>query len=220
MEKIARLHLDFLHQIECKTTHSKKNCPFRRKYLAQSHSHLTTEWHQRVCRTLKASSQDLQLISCPHLQIIGLKAYPADDRIEEVEVLGIFASLGECCWLFLAACFNLSLQQETVFSLGKKKGWQGKEEDEITAGELLWLSVHRAQWLKVNLEFCTLSDCPGIFSHQTSGCVPSRLEWKLLFEFASCCLEFQLQVVSWFKSFCLKCLLMSRRAYIHTRKWI
>lgn len=44
-----------------------------------------------------------------------------------------------------------------------KKGWQGKEEDEITAGELLWLSVHRAQWLKVNLEFCAPSDCPGVF---------------------------------------------------------
>lgn len=62
----------------------------------------------------------------------------------------------------------------------KKKGWQGKEEDEITAGELLWLSFHRAQWLKVNLEFCTLSDCPGVFSHQTSSCVASRLELKLL----------------------------------------
>lgn len=75
-----------------------------------------------------------------------------------------------------------------------KKGWQGKEEDEITAGELLWLSFHRAQWLKVNLEFCTLSDCPGVFSHQTSSCVPSRLELKLLFEFgtsASGCLVVQ-----------------------------
>lgn len=86
----------------------------------------------------------------------------------------------------------LSLQQETVFSV-EKKGVT--EEDEITAGELLWLSVHRAQWLKVNLEFCTRSDCRGVFSHQTSGCVPFRQELKLLFEFASCCLELQLQVV-------------------------
>lgn len=55
-----------------------------------------------------------------------------------------------------------------------KRGWQGKEKDEITAGELLWLSFHRAQWLKVNLEFCTLSDCPGVFL--TSNIQSCRLQ--------------------------------------------
>lgn len=83
----------------------------------------------------------------------------------------------------------------------KKKEWQGKEEDEITAGELLWLSFHRAQWLKVNLEFCTLSDCPGVFSHQTSSCVASRLELKLLLNLLLSVWNFSFRLSSGSKAF-------------------
>lgn len=93
------------------------------------------------------------------------------------EYLPLLASVADCSWPRVSA----SLFSRKLSSALKKRGWRGKEEDEITAGELLWLSVHRAQWLKVNLEFCTRSDCRGVFSHQTSGCVPLQTGIKASF---------------------------------------
>lgn len=55
------------------------------------------------------------------------------------------------------------LQQETCVEPWKKRGDRAKEEDEITAGELLWLSARRAQWLKVNLEILHSLWLPGTF---------------------------------------------------------
>lgn len=147
-------------------------------------------WYWEVCWTQNVSSQDSLLIRHPRLQVLYSNPVQQMTVLRRWRFWEYLASLGESLW----PCVSASLFSRKL-SWHWKKGWQGKEEDEITAGELLWLSFHRAQWLKVNLEFCTLSDCPGVSSHQTSSCVPSRLELKLLFEFASCCLELQLQVV-------------------------
>lgn len=110
-----------------------------------------------VAHVSKALSSELQRISVAR-------------RWRFWEFVPLLASAADCSWA--GNCLQCG-----------EKGWQGREEDEITAGELLWLSVLRAQWLKVNLEFCTHSDCLGVFSHQTSGCVPSRLELNLSFWF-------------------------------------
>lgn len=77
-----------------------------------------------------------------------------------MEVLGRFASSG--IGLFLApSCVSgqFLLQETGVDPRGgekrkekRERGDGAKEEDEITAGELLWLSALRAQRLKVNLE--------------------------------------------------------------------
>lgn len=109
-----------------------------------------------------------------------------------------------------------------------KKGWQGKEEDEITAGELLWLSVHRAQWLKVNLEFCAPSDCPGVF-FLTSNIQLCPLQTGIKNFFlnlllAVCNFGFRLSAAAskafFFFFFCQWCLTLSLWAYIHMLKWI
>lgn len=65
----------------------------------------------------------------------------------EVEVLGISASLGVCCRLFLAACFSASLQQEAAFSV-EKRGDRAEKRMGSQQESCLWLNVHRAQWLK------------------------------------------------------------------------
>lgn len=157
------------------------------------------EWHPTKQCDMEKLGEGLQNLGFLKLRFAvdstpTLKYYRQtwSNRIEEVEFLGIYASLGKCLWPWVPA----SLFSRKLCSVLKKGGDSPKKR--MRSQQESRCGFHRAQWLKVNLKFCPLSDGPRVFSHKT---VVSPLELKP--EFASRCLELQLQVVEWFKSFSL-----------------
>lgn len=130
------------------------------------------------------------------------------------EYLPLLASVADCSWPRVSA----SLFSRKLSSALKKGGDRAKKRMRSQQESCCGLAFTGLNGLKL-IWNSALALIAGEFSHIKHQVVsPSRLELKLLFEFASCCLELQLQVVSRFKSSCQECLILSLRAYIHTLK--